>query len=94
MGKFLFSVLILIGVQLFAAYCREVDPQVLYSWYAGMAHGTSAIPNWFISLFTEGRLIKAPLCTAAYNVWWWISLCFSVVVNIVAVIILKIWTED
>ena len=45
MGKFLFSVLILIGVQLFAAYCREIDPQELYSWYAGMAHGASAIPN-------------------------------------------------
>ena len=94
MGKFFVCLLILIGCQFWAAYCIEINPEEVYCWYSGMGHGTYAIANWFISLFAEGRLIKASLCTTAYTVWWWISLCFSVVWNIIAVALLLVWCED
>lgn len=41
-----------------------------YGWFGGLFHGAFLIPNWIISWFADGHLLRAPLCSEAYNVWW------------------------
>ena len=48
-----------------------------YGWFMGIVHGYLAPYNWVISWFSDSWLVKAPIHTTAYNVFWWIALISS-----------------
>jgi hypothetical protein len=52
------------------------DIQVLkdYGWFAGLFPGAWAPAYWIMSWFSDAVIVKAPLHTTAYGVWWWIGL--------------------
>lgn len=55
-----------------------------YGWAGGLLHGVLFLPNYIWSLVVEGHLWRAPLCTDAYMVWWWIG-------TVAGIIIFLIW---
>lgn len=57
-------------------FCN-IDPGETYSWFSGIWHGIFFIPNLLRSIFTDA-LFKAQSYTDAYNVFWWISVIFSI----------------
>ena len=48
-----------------------------YGWVMGGLHGSLVIPNWFISLFDQKRLIKGLTISTWYNLNWWCGFIFS-----------------
>ena len=50
----------------------------VYGWFGGLFHGAFLIPNWVISWFANGHLLKAPLYSGAYNVCWWVGVVLSI----------------
>jgi hypothetical protein len=59
------------------AFFLHIDPKIEYGWSYGDSHGALAISRFFISLFKEGCLIKAPLHTIGYSISWWVAFIFS-----------------
>lgn len=57
----------------------SIDPTKEYGWFGGMFHGAWVIGNWILSLFMDDHLVKAPLHTTAYNVFWWIWCVFVLI---------------
>ena len=55
-----------------------INPEKEYGWFMGNLHGAWSLHNWILSCFNGDILVKAPLHTSAYNIWWWIGLVFSV----------------
>ena len=103
MQKFILSVLVLFAIwggclpliELVASmavsyfFC-DIDPDVTYSWYAGIWHGLFFLPNWMWNGFGD-KLYKAEYYTDAYNIFWWLfsilsTLCVVWVYNIVGTI--------
>ena len=66
-----FSVELIIAFGLALLFPIVVDK--VYGWFGGLFHGAFLIPNWIISWFANGHLLKAPLYSGAYNVCWWIG---------------------
>ena len=50
----------------------NIDPYKCYNWYAGIRHGMFIVPNFIRYLFDHSVCVKAPCCTTAYNVLYWI----------------------
>jgi hypothetical protein len=69
---FIFSSLIGVGVSLLIPYylCR-IDPAIEAGWLRGLWHGCNFVGNLILSLF-EDRLLRAPLRSTAYSIFWWI----------------------
>ncbi len=74
------SIVFYLGI--FLAFCLlsnricYINPEKTYTWYSGIWHGIFVIPNWVMTWFADDIYCKAPLRTAAYHVWWWISFIF------------------
>jgi len=62
-----------IGVYFVLAAIFDINPAKEYGWFAGGAHGCWAPAYWIMSWFSDSLLVKAPLHTTAYSVWWWIG---------------------
>ena len=77
--KKLCTILYVFGIPILLAWLLVINPDKEYGWFMGIVHGALAIPNWIISLFSEGWLMKATLFSSAYGVWWWIALCASII---------------
>lgn len=56
----------------------DINPEKEYGWFMGSLHGFWSLHNWILSCFNGDILVKAPLHTSAYNIWWWIGLVLSV----------------
>lgn len=52
----------------------DIDSSKEYGWFLGFFHGGWAPANWIMSWFNDSILVKAPIHTNAYNVFWWIGL--------------------
>ena len=73
MLKLLFRVIIPIAITAVLVYFFfSIEPDKTYTWWQGAFHGAWVVPNWIVSWFKDGYYVKAPMHTAAYNVWWWI----------------------
>lgn len=70
--------LIGIGFWFGLAAIFDINPAKEYGWFAGIFHGFSLPTYWIMSWFSDSVLLKAPLHTTAYNVWWWIDVVFGV----------------
>ncbi|MDR2384261.1 MAG: hypothetical protein LBD80_01170 [Tannerella sp.] len=70
---FIFGSLLGMGLALLIPYylCR-IDPAIEAGWLRGMWHGGNFVGNLILTLF-EDRLLKAPLHSTAYSVFWWLS---------------------
>lgn len=66
------------GIGFVIAVIFDINPAKEYGWFAGFFHGCWLPINWIMSWFSDSVLIKAPLHTTAYNVWWWINAVFGV----------------
>lgn len=66
---------LIIGAAIFGAIF-SIDPAKEYSWLGGMFHGGWVAGNWILSLFMDDHLIKAPIHTTSYNIFWWIGCVF------------------
>lgn len=49
----------------------HIDPEIESGWLRGFWHGSNLGPNFILSNF-DGRLLKAPLHSPAYSVFWWV----------------------
>lgn len=70
----------------------SIDPAKEYSWFAGLFHGAWVPGNWLLSLFMDDHLVKAPVHTTAYNIFWWIwcvFICISIFFNCITIIFAK-----
>ena len=89
-----------LGVNVACAYFFPINPERHYSWLGGFWHGSIWIGNWILSLFTEGRVLMAPLHNTAYTIFYWIPivglgfyfvlLVILIIVALIALIISKI----
>ena len=73
----LISHLFVIGLWFILALIFTIKGNKEYGWFAGLFHGNWAVCNWIISWFKESAMVKAPLHTTAYNIWWWIGFIFG-----------------
>lgn len=84
MQKFILSVLVLFAFwgrslplvelvicMVVSCFLCDIDPNLTYSWYAGIWHGLFFLPNWMWSGFGD-TLYKAEYYTDAYNIFWWL----------------------
>ncbi|MDR1330620.1 MAG: hypothetical protein LBK07_00775 [Tannerella sp.] len=72
--------LIGLGISLLIPYYLcHINPEIEAGWLRGFWHGGNFVGNLVLSLF-DGRLLRAPLHTAAYSVFWWISTVGSCIV--------------
>lgn len=55
----------------------DINPLKEYGWLGGFFHGGWAPWNWIMSWFSNSVLVKAPIHTNAYNVFWWIGVVLS-----------------
>lgn len=82
--------LLVIGLYFVLAAIFDINPAKEYGWFAGGFHGGWAPAYWIMSWFSDSLLVKAPLHTTAYNVWWWIGvisagwLWIKMLLNIIA----------
>jgi hypothetical protein len=70
----LYIIFSLIGLGLGALipyYLCHIDPTIEAGWLRGLWHGGNFTGNLILSLFDD-RLLKAPLHSTAYSVFWWI----------------------
>lgn len=72
MSKTLIIVSFFVEVAIFfgLALLFPIVADQFYGWFGGLFHGFLVIPNWIISWFADGHLLRAPLCSGAYNIWW------------------------
>ena len=56
----------------------DIKPEIESGWLRGLWHGGNFAQNLILSFF-DGRLLKAPLHSTAYSVFWWISCIGSVI---------------
>jgi hypothetical protein len=70
---YIFGSILGLGLALLIPYylCR-IDPAIDAGWLRGIWHGGNFIGNLILSLF-EDRLLQAPLHSAAYSFFWWLS---------------------
>ncbi|MFI3281475.1 MAG: hypothetical protein R3Y44_05840 [Rikenellaceae bacterium] len=74
-----FSGIAMLAIGMLIAYfTADIDPSRYYGWFHGWWHGMHFTSNWILSLFIEGRLLKAVDYTSWYNIWWWICAVGSV----------------
>ena len=66
----------LIGIVLLLSVAMIFDINSLkeYGWFVGSLHGVWAPGNWILSWFNDSVIMKAPIHTNAYNIWWWTGL--------------------
>jgi len=62
----------------------HINPEIESGWLRGLWHGSNFVPNFVLSFF-DGRLLKAPLHSTAYSVFWWMCSIGSVIVWIVMI---------
>lgn len=55
-----------------------IKSTVVYGWFDGIWHGFFGLCNMLIHLIFPSTLCSAQLCTAAYDVWWWISFVYAI----------------
>ncbi len=72
MNRIIALVVLAIGMVI-AYFTADINPAKEYGWFLGWWHGVHFVSNWILSLFMEGRLLKAVNHTTWYNIWWWIS---------------------
>lgn len=72
------GILLTIGLVFGLAVIFDINPAKEYGWFAGGFHGCWLPANWIMSWFSDSVLLKAPLHTTAYNVWWWIGVVIGV----------------
>lgn len=72
MNRFRGMIALAIGLVI-AYFTADIDPSRCYGWFLGWWHGVHFVSNLILSLFIEGRLLKAVDYTTGYNIWWWIS---------------------
>ena len=80
---FAFSYLmgICIGIALafmLSFFLCDIHPEIESGWLRGFWHGGNLVQNLILSFF-DGRLLKAPLHSTAYSVFWWICSIGSVI---------------
>ncbi|MDR1937047.1 MAG: hypothetical protein LBQ73_00930 [Tannerellaceae bacterium] len=66
-------------------YLCHIDPAIDAGWLRGLWHGSNFVGNFILSFF-DGRLLKAPLHSTGYAVFWWMCTVSSVLVWAVMVI--------
>lgn len=74
---------IIIGVAYYVAayfFCH-IDPEKTYTWYSGIWHGIFWFPNIVMSLFSDSIYAKAPHCTTAYTVFYFVTIIASSVIS-------------
>ncbi|MDR1602539.1 MAG: hypothetical protein LBS42_08945 [Tannerella sp.] len=78
---YIVSSIIMFGIGLLIPYflCR-IDPAIEAGWLRGLWHGSNFVGNLILMLFEE-RLLKAPLHTTAYSVFWWIFTVGSCIIG-------------
>ena len=54
-----------------------IKSTVVYGWFDGIWHGFFGLCNMVIHLICPSTLYSAPLCSIAYDVWWWISFVYA-----------------
>ena len=67
-----------LGLVFVLAIIFDINPLKEYGWFGGLVHGGWSPANWIMSLFSDTILVKAPIYTNAYKVWWWIGLVLGV----------------
>ena len=55
----------------------DINPSKEYGWFAGGFHGAWLPAYWVMSWFSDSVLLKAPVHTSAYNVFWWMGVLFG-----------------
>lgn len=75
-GAIIFYIGIFLTFCLLSTKICQIHPDKTYFWYSGIWHGIFVIPHWVMSWFADDIYCKAPLRTAAYHIWWWISFIF------------------
>lgn len=63
----------------------NIHPEIESGWLRGLWHGGNFIQNLVLSIF-DGRLLKAPLHSTAYSVFWWICAISSVFVWLLMIV--------
>lgn len=86
---FVFSFLmgICIGIALalmISFFLCNINPDIESGWLRGVWHGSNFVQNLILSFF-DGRLLKAPLHSTAYSVFWWMCSISSVIVWILVI---------
>ena len=57
----------------------NIKPEIDSGWLRGLWHGGNFVQNLILSFF-DGRLLKAPVHSTAYNVFWWINCIGSCII--------------
>ena len=65
-------------------YLCHINPEIESGWLRGLWHGSNFVQNFILSFF-DGRLLKAPLHSTAYAVFWWMCSISCVIVWIVMI---------
>ena len=73
--SFIVEVAIFFGLAIFFPIVTDH----FYGWFGGLFHGFLLVPNWIISWFADGHLLRAPLCSGAYNIWWSIGAVLGII---------------
>ncbi|MCL1821630.1 MAG: hypothetical protein FWG22_02280 [Prolixibacteraceae bacterium] len=60
----------------------DINPDINAGWFRGIWHGGN-LPGNFILSFFDDRLLRAPLHTTAYTIFWWFSTVVSIIVWII-----------
>lgn len=84
------GVLLGAGLGLLIAYWLQIDPLKEYGWWGGCWQGGTSIYHWILSFFDDGIIVRAPLRTTAYSVFWWVCTIFNIYVLINCLILLPI----
>lgn len=69
--------LIGIGVSVGISALFLIDPLKEYGWWGGCWQGVLFVPHWILSWFKEDVLLRAPLRTTAYNIFFWMMLIWQ-----------------
>lgn len=64
-----------------AYFFCSIDPERTYTWYSGIWHGIFWFPNLIMSLFSNSIYAKAPHCTTAYIVFYFVTIIASSVMS-------------
>ena len=74
----IFGNLLVIGCVFVLAIIFDISPTKEYGWFAGGFHGVWAPAYWIMSWFSDNVLVKAPIHTTAYNIFWWVGVITGV----------------
>lgn len=86
---FTFSFLMGICIGIAAAlmisfFLCNINPCIESGWLRGLWHGSNFVQNLILKIF-DGRLLKAPLHSIAYSIFWWMCSIGSVIVWVVLI---------